>query len=938
MAYVNPTKYFIPYTGNTIDIGTSFNGPVYHVFDYQAGILCFGNFTTYFGTPVANFCKLNYDGSLDTSFNRLKINTTDTELLHPKITNDGHIILHAHINPATHAIYKYNSLGNLILTTTFTHEVGLGSNYIVDVDIQSDGKYIVCGYFEKINNTTVPTGLMRINSDGSIDSTYNNGGVGFGPLHQYSYSNDGVLNAWIDRVTDKVILTHGLVTYNNATAPELFRINTNGTKDTTFTYPNTGYVTPELVVQRKDNKYYFNHRNSALFPSPWRIGFDVVNLSGATYVTGTGYNRGLDTFSGSGAETRSLYVEDSNNILVVGNGDLAYNTGSNYLKTWDGARLKSASNYYDYDGAIGFAASGTGQFNGVISKKDAVILGGTFTSYSGDTAKKYFMILQNNEGNDLPHTYVSNITCSDAYLSWDNVPGTTGTTIQKWISTGFTTYGIYSSGVTGVTITGLTSNITSQFRVINNVSGTLYTSFPRGILTYDATPHDITGDTTNFDGDIPLTWILDCSYLGDSIEIRYKLHSDSSYTTQASIAHNATGYTLTGLLYDSTYDVVIVLIDGVNEYISEVYTFTTPSDLIPAFLAYKDSTCDGFTLTWVNNSFEQGIFIVRWYPVTGGTITLQTLPSGTTATTITGLTPNQTYNITVSDYSGGTYYESVHINAVTLTPLALSKSYIRPEQCGPFDKQLGRIYYELANFDTGHTYSFYVYDNNGNLYYSKTGITSNSEFLLDNMPSGCYTSHIVDELYGITCPLIIDSCIESFNPFNHGGIKRLWIAGWNTSLDYNYWSTADDDYFLQSYDTSSFISTKIKEYYSTLAINWYSIPVAPQVIKLDQKLLKVRQGYIFENTLNFAIADANAFKWLRSNPFLKYENKVIFILEDNNNQYWTGGYLHGARVYTYNFTSGNRGEDNGYQLTMTMQSENKILTSIDYQYVLDHLL
>jgi len=259
---------------------------------------------------------------------------------------------------------------------------------------------------------------------------------------------------------------------------------------------------------------------------------------------------------------------------------------------------------------------------------------------------------------------------------------------------------------------------------------------------------------------------------------------------------------------------------------------------------------------------------------------------------------------------------------------------VKPLQCQPFDVQYGRIFYNVSGLTSGSTYSFYAFTSDLTLYYQKTGITSTNQFILANALAQCYWVLIRDEVTG--CALLLDNrCVPSTTLYSLGGIKKLWITPWSADVDYNFWSTADEDYFLEFEDTSFFLSTKIKEFLSLSGgtIQWYSLPVAGKTVKLSQKLAKVRQGFIFTDTLNVAISQATAAKWQQVSTILNTENKWIFACIDENDFGWCGGYYHGAEIAAYSFASGARGEDDGYQLTISAVSENKILTALDRDYI-----
>jgi len=97
------------------------------------------------------------------------------------------------------------------------------------------GKIIIAGSFTQYNGSFVPRGLIRLNQDGTWDSTFNQGSlVGFdnsarGQMLQ-ELGPDGL-------PTGRILLTGGtpgFAYYNGSPAGQILRINTDGTRDTSF--------------------------------------------------------------------------------------------------------------------------------------------------------------------------------------------------------------------------------------------------------------------------------------------------------------------------------------------------------------------------------------------------------------------------------------------------------------------------------------------------------------------------------------------------------------------------------------------------------------------------------------------------------------------------------------------------------------------------------
>lgn len=424
-----------------------------------------------------------------------------------------------------------------------------------------------------------------------------------------------------------------------------------------------------------------------------------------------------------------------------------------------------------------------------------------------------------------------------------------------------------------------------------------------------------------------------------TINVQYNdLAGHSIVNTQplvfASANNDAGNFTLNGSLdevgiWDKvlTQEEVLSLWNNGNGLPLTGFTGTTCTIPPSGLTVVLSGNCE-MVFNWTNNCVYEAILLQNQ----GSWNTIATLAGSATTYTWTGTPTSNIFRVIGVIYS--TQYASDSV--IGEVPPALNHVTVKNAQCGPFDYSSGRIIYYLDYLLTGHTYTLNIYDSNSELYLTQSGLTSSDTFFGDNMPDGCYTAEILDETCG--CTVDIESeCVESLTPFSLGGIKKLYLAAWNDDLDYNYWNTQDEDYYIESEDTSFFTSTKIKEYLSltsgTTGVTWYSIPVLPKIVSLSQKLEKVRQGYIFTDTLTVGVAKATAAKWLKMKDILNPEDKWIFIVQDADNFWWTGGAQFGAKISAYQFKTGARGEDDGYNFTFTAISNNKLLTAIDEDYV-----
>lgn len=94
--------------------------------------------------------------------------------------------------------------------------------------IQSDGKIIIGGNFLKYNGTYC-FGLARLNSDGSLDKSFNVGSGLNAPAFKILIQPDG-----------KILVAGNFTTFNGVSRSRIARLHTNGSLDTTFK-PGTGF-------------------------------------------------------------------------------------------------------------------------------------------------------------------------------------------------------------------------------------------------------------------------------------------------------------------------------------------------------------------------------------------------------------------------------------------------------------------------------------------------------------------------------------------------------------------------------------------------------------------------------------------------------------------------------------------------------------------------
>jgi len=302
---------------STFNIGSGFNNPVNSIAIQSDGkILVGGQFATFSGASQNCLIRLNSDGSKDSTFNiGSGFDSTPSSI---EIQSDGKIIVGGYFatyqgSPQNYLI-RLNSDGSK--DASFNIGTGLGCCYIGIVKIQSDGKVLVGGQVASFNGQTTYN-LIRLNSNGSIDSSFNIG-TGFNSATRaISIQSDG-----------KIIAGGAFTTFSGSSQNYLIRLNSDGSKDSTFNIGNGFDFYIMSTEVQSDGKILVGGFFST-FTGSTQNGLIRLNSDGSkdsTFNIGSGFNTwGALTFG------NSIKIQSDGNI-IVGAGFTTFNgLTQNYL-------------------------------------------------------------------------------------------------------------------------------------------------------------------------------------------------------------------------------------------------------------------------------------------------------------------------------------------------------------------------------------------------------------------------------------------------------------------------------------------------------------------------------------------------------------------------------------------------------------------------------
>ena len=206
-----------------------------------------GWFTAIQGTAAQRLARINLSAmTIDTTFNTTTgfVNTEDVQdmVLQP----DGKLIVLGQFTSykgvAINRIVRLNS--DASIDPTFqTSGATFGFNGNISrfcTVLQSDGKVIVGGVFTSYSGLTTNR-IIRLNSNGTFDNTFSIG-TGFD-------SNVSCVKLQSD---GKILIGGSFTSYSGISSVRIIRLNTNGTKDLTFTASTNSTV--ETITIQSDGK------------------------------------------------------------------------------------------------------------------------------------------------------------------------------------------------------------------------------------------------------------------------------------------------------------------------------------------------------------------------------------------------------------------------------------------------------------------------------------------------------------------------------------------------------------------------------------------------------------------------------------------------------------------------------------------------------------
>lgn len=269
-------------------------------------ILIGGNFTTVNGANRRFMARLNADGSLDTTFGA-NLPFLNNRVFSMALLSNGKVMIGGTFNTVNNVapggIIRLNSNGTLDPTFNAGLDLGTFSGTFA-IAVQADGRILIGGEFTGVNG--VPRGsLARLNADGSVDTSFGNGltvnGNRFPNVRDIVLQPDG-----------RVLIGGGFTAVNGVSRQAIARLNADGSLDATFGNGLSGVSgTVEKLARRSDGRIFIAGDLSGV-NGVTRGRIARLNADGSTDLA---FGQGL---TGANGRINDVLIQPTNGRIVIG--------------------------------------------------------------------------------------------------------------------------------------------------------------------------------------------------------------------------------------------------------------------------------------------------------------------------------------------------------------------------------------------------------------------------------------------------------------------------------------------------------------------------------------------------------------------------------------------------------------------------------------------
>ena len=265
-----------------------------------------GDYLNFNGAITTYLCRLFQDGSKDSSFN---LGTSfNGKVYCSLIQSDGKIILGGSFTTFNginaNRLIRLNSDGSI--DATFNTSIAASSGIVYGLALQNNGSVLIVGSFTKYNGIT-SNRVARILSNGNLDTSFITGSGANGVIEEVQLQADG-----------KVILAGSFDSFNAISNSKIIRLNADGSFDNSFVIGSGFNASVSALAIQSDGKIIaggdFITYNGISANKILRLNIDGSIDAG--FVSGLGFNSGV---------VEVVKLNSAGNIMVGGSFTGTYN-------------------------------------------------------------------------------------------------------------------------------------------------------------------------------------------------------------------------------------------------------------------------------------------------------------------------------------------------------------------------------------------------------------------------------------------------------------------------------------------------------------------------------------------------------------------------------------------------------------------------------------
>lgn len=226
---------------SSFNIGTGANDIVRSIVIQTDGkIIVAGDFTFFNGQIAKYIIRLNSDGSIDNSF--IPLSGPNNKITSSTILQNGKIIIQgifsSYDNIARNNIARLNADGTI--DTTFNPAI-TSYDFIYSNVVEANNGDVLFGAYFSFNGTSKQR-IVRIKTDGTLETNFNLENATDSPIYSISLQND-----------QKIIIGGDFSQCNGVSRKSLARLNSDGSIDNSFNVGTGANSTVSSIISTNEN-------------------------------------------------------------------------------------------------------------------------------------------------------------------------------------------------------------------------------------------------------------------------------------------------------------------------------------------------------------------------------------------------------------------------------------------------------------------------------------------------------------------------------------------------------------------------------------------------------------------------------------------------------------------------------------------------------------